>query len=322
MYNLEIRSAIITWRPPHGITMICGWDQHFQTGFFFFPLIWKFFTRCGGSCTQSLRACGFLGIAIKTMLLMICRFQLAQPCKDGWSLIYVSQLFCPLDSKVLTDFEANEEVRVCHITQASPYTCCFHSQLQRGSTVSYVMSQDMLRKALEASCQDAGVAVDYEDELQRALEDSWWCFTHFCCDWYWLVLIGLQSSALKPHNSWLPGHPGHPGPRVLCQLVTGICPGSWAFAQLRELRWGPRTSPPSAYANRCEQPLKLRQRMTQKVMSQLKVMMMMMSPEPLVKTPVESGRNCTELLPPPISDWKSVMQHGTILCTLDKADRL
>lgn len=62
------------------------------------------------------------------------------------------------------------------------------------------MSQDMLRKALEASCQDAGVAVDYEDtpccdsfdlfrwatgihrstataatrqdELQRALEDG------------------------------------------------------------------------------------------------------------------------------------------------------
>lgn len=44
------------------------------------------------------------------------------------------------DYAVLTDFEADEE--------------------------------DMLRKALEASCQDAGVAVDYEDELQRALEES------------------------------------------------------------------------------------------------------------------------------------------------------
>jgi hypothetical protein len=80
----------------------------------------------------------------------------------------------------------------------APYTCCFRRQLQHGSTVSYVVSQDMLRKALEASCQDAGVAVDYEDtpccdsfdiamghrdpqpqgphatqdELQRALEDG------------------------------------------------------------------------------------------------------------------------------------------------------
>ena len=52
--------------------------------------------------------------------------------------------------QVLTDFEADEEV-----------LWVFSSFFS--STVHAWFAQDMLRKALEESCREAGLATDYED---------------------------------------------------------------------------------------------------------------------------------------------------------------